>query len=62
MAIVDKESLPIDLYTDRLLETRRLKVATVTRQEIQAVRGEYFSASSERNIVSSGDVYYGQRS
>lgn len=47
-----------DLLTSFDIGIRRLKVSTVTRQELQITRGEYFVGSSQRVNIPVNNTYY----
>ena len=49
--------IPNDAYTSNDA-TKRLKVSSVTRSELQISRGDYFVGSSERLAIPTGNTYY----
>jgi len=58
LSIIPVNAQPQDLYTEPAAYTRRTKVSTVTRQEIQITRGEFFVGTNERAAVPINDDHY----
>lgn len=52
------QGIPSDLLTSEEIDSRRFKVSTVTRQETQIVRGEFFVGSTTRQGILVNDTYY----
>ena len=54
-----KQILMSDMFTgENNVDTRRFKVSTATRQELQISRGSFFVGSTERLAIPVNDTYY----